>query len=173
MSCPEYEIAEGSGFAHHSLTPRLWGGWSQSGKVQVAGLQVGESKGKLSVQLFVVEECSSSWECALHPLQVASSKSSCCCYCRNWVLYFLIHALFLCWWLKELSWYENLSYDLVQQKCRSLYGIPVSVHGYGSHIIHFWSIFVSSIHWLHDVSNNAWSYCICFWYFYIEYVLYL
>ena len=43
-----------------STTPRLGGGWSQSGRVRVTGLQGGGFEDKPSVQLFVVEDCSRS-----------------------------------------------------------------------------------------------------------------
>ena len=55
MSCPDYEIPGRSGFAFHNS--KVLRGWSQSGKVRVAGLPGCGSEDRLSVQLSVVEDC--------------------------------------------------------------------------------------------------------------------
>ena len=62
-------------------TPRLWRGWSRFDRVWVAGLRGGGCEDKPSVQLFVVKDCSRSWDRARHPLKAISSKSGYCCWC--------------------------------------------------------------------------------------------
>ena len=61
VNYPGCEIPGRSAFAFHtSHISNPLRGWSQSGRVLVAGLHGGGSEGKPPVQLFVVEDCSGS-----------------------------------------------------------------------------------------------------------------
>ena len=84
---PGCEIPGRSGFAFNNSKDLR--GWSQSGRVWVAGLLGGGSEDKPSVQLFVVENCSgretvSDTPFRWHLRSQASFSCELCCVCLHW-----------------------------------------------------------------------------------------
>ena len=64
MNCIGFDIPVRSDFAfRNSHDSKALRGWSQSGRVLVAGLQGGGSEVKPSVEVFVVEDCDGGGGC--------------------------------------------------------------------------------------------------------------